>query len=118
MLRRWTANGNAIYELQNANTGFGIEVTIQLPWLSRTRLVIRVFLLKDFSCASALSLKATVSLPVVVDGNTETIAATRTGDIALLTQLFKSKKARLFDTLKNGNSLLHVCLSVSTFQYL
>ena len=108
MLQRWTPDGIATYKVQRADAGLGIELTAHISWLSHGRLLIRIFLMRDLSHIFALSMKAGLSFPTLVTRNTETIAAVQAGDIPSLTHLFESKRARPFDTLKNGNSLLHV----------
>ena len=91
------------------NVGCGVEVTIGLLW-PHTRLSLMVFVTKEHSYTSVLSLSSKMSLSWEVPRNARAVTAVREGNIEALSEIFKRKQAGPSDTLSNGSSLLHVCL--------
>lgn len=107
ILRKSLPADGIVYEVSGDNVGYAVEVTIKLLW-PQSRLSLMIFVTKELSYTSAISLSSKTSFLREVPRNAKAVTAVREGNTKILLELFKCKQVGPSDTLSNGSSLLHV----------
>lgn len=114
--RQWKEGGEEVYKASRPGDDLGIGFSIRLPYWSYRRIHGFIFFLTAFQRGQSTSpFSFNISMPRVLPSKSRVFEAARRGDLTTLVKLFQSQQAYPSDTLKNGNSLLHVCASHSEF---
>lgn len=113
--QRWNTSQEPCYEVSSSGQGYGITMTLRLPWCCRAKATLMMFLMCRKQQRGGLSVQWNLSLSRVVPKDAKIMKCVQADDLQQTRALFQMGDAAPSDISPEGITLLHVSLDLLEF---